>query len=179
MQPWHIYVLGGNHLVDLKRRIAARVAAGDRGDALEVAMYPSPLEGPYRDRLEEFGRIRDGYLGIDYDDQEARARVRAENWNCFGASTALFCYLDRDMPPPQWGDVGMYLQTVMLLLRAEGLHSCPQIAWAEYHQTVAEIITPLRQRLLYCGISIGYANPAIPRPHIPRAPLSDTVTYLL
>ncbi|SKW64239.1 Putative nitroreductase [Mycobacteroides abscessus subsp. abscessus] len=24
--------------------------------------------------------------------------MRAGNWACFGASTALFCYLDRDMP---------------------------------------------------------------------------------
>ncbi len=36
----------------------------------------------------------------------------------------------------------MYLQTVMLLLRAEGLHSCPQMAWAKYHKTVSEILEP-------------------------------------
>ena len=36
----------------------------------------------------------------------------------------------------------MYLQTVMLLLRAEGLHSCPQMAWSQVRETVAETLSP-------------------------------------
>ncbi len=145
---------------------------------MEVATYPTPLNNPYQERLKEFGQRRYGALGISHDDHAARARVRAGNWDCFGASTALFCYLDRDMLPPQWGDAGMYLQTVMLLLRSEGLHSCPQIAWAEYHRTVDEVIAPSSQRILYCGMSIGYPDPTPPQPSIPRAPLSETVTFL-
>jgi nitroreductase len=178
IQPWHIYVLDGGSLRKLKQRVAARVGAGDRGDRLEVETYPNPLGRPYRERLEAFGRLRYGALGIRPDDHAARAQVRADNWQCFGASTALFCYLDRNMPAPQWGDAGMYLQTVMLLLRAEGLHSCPQIAWAEYHRTVAEVINPRPERILYCGMSIGYPDIQAPQPSIPRAPMSETVTFL-
>jgi nitroreductase len=178
LQPWHIYVLCGDRLSELKRRVAQRVAAGDRGDQLEVAAYPAPLESPYQERLADFGRRRYGAFGIAHDDDYARARIRAENWNCFGASTALFCYLDRNMPPPQWGDAGMYLQTVMLLLRSEGLHSCPQIAWGEYHRTVADVIAPPARKILYCGMSIGFIDPGVHRPPIPRAPLSETVTFV-
>lgn len=178
MQPWHIYVVSGDRLAELKRRIAERVAIGDHGDTLEVAIYPTPLEAPYRERLADLGERKYGALGIDRHDQTARAKARAENWNCYGASTALFCYLDRDMPPPQWADAGMYLQTVMLLLRSEGLHSCPQIAWAEYHRTVAKVITPPPHRILLCGMSIGFIDSAVPHPRIPRAPLSETVTFL-
>lgn len=29
-----------------------------------------------------------------------------------------------------------------LLLRAEGLHSCPQMAWSVYRRTVAEVVGP-------------------------------------
>ncbi|WP_218129008.1 hypothetical protein [Nonomuraea maritima] len=39
----------------------------------------------------------------------------------FGAPVVVFCYLDKTMGPGQWADAWMYLQTVMLLLRAEGL----------------------------------------------------------
>ncbi len=178
LQPWHIYVVSGARLAELKRRIAERVASGDQGDPLEFAMYPNPLEAPYRERLADLGERKYGALGIARDDHAARARARAENWNCYGATTALFCYLDRDMPPPQWADAGIYLQTVMLLLRSEGLHSCPQIAWAEYHRTVAEVIAPPSQRILFCGMSIGFVDPSVPRPRTPRAPLSETVTFL-
>jgi hypothetical protein len=66
----------------------------------------------------------------------------------------------------------------MLLLRAEGLHSCTQEAWAEYHRSVAEVICPPSERMLFCGMSIGFAEPAIAHPRIRRAPLSETVTFL-
>jgi hypothetical protein len=112
------------------------------------------------------------------EDASGRARVRASNWDCFGAGTALFCYLDRDMAPPQWADAGIWLQTVMLLLRAEGLHSCAQVAWAEYHRSVAEVIAPPPDRLLFCGMSIGFADPAALHACLPRALLSETVTFL-
>jgi hypothetical protein len=56
------------------------------------------------------------------------AALRApRNWECFGAPAALFCYLDEQMLPPQWMDAGIFLQSIMLLLRAEALDSCPQI----------------------------------------------------
>jgi nitroreductase len=66
----------------------------------------------------------------------------------------------------------------MLLLRAEGLHSCTQEVWAEYHRSVAEVIAPPPERMLVCGMSIGFADPAFTPPRIPRAPLSETVTFL-
>jgi nitroreductase len=90
----------------------------------------------------------------------------------------LFCYLGEQMLPPQWMDAGIFLQSVMLLLRAEGLDSCPQIAWAEYHRTVAEVIKPPDGHFLACGMSIGYADPQEPQPPMPRAPLSEVATFL-
>ena len=72
----------------------------------------------------------------------------------------------------------MFLQSVMLLFRAEEVDTCPQIAWAEYHKTVAEIIEPPSTLVLACGLSIGYADPDAPRPRMPRAQLSDAVTFL-
>jgi nitroreductase len=124
------------------------------------------------------GARRYGAIGIARDDREGRSRVRAGNWECFGAPAALFCYLDARMLPPQWMDVGIFLQSVMLLLRAEGLHSCPQIAWAEYHRTVAEVLEPRQDHVLTCGMSIGYADPHEPTAPVGRAPLSEVITVL-
>jgi nitroreductase len=178
LQPWHVYVVAGDRLTELKERVAKRVAGGDSGDDREFAIYPPEMRSPYLERLAALGDGRYGSLGIARDDVAARARARAENWNCFGARTALFCYLDRDMPAPRWSDVGIYLQTVMLLLRAEGLHSCAQEAWAEYHRSVAEVIEPPAERMLFCGMAIGFANPMVAHPRIRRAPLSEHVTFL-
>lgn len=178
LQPWRVYVLRGPVLDKLKARIAARIQAGDAGDPLEVAPYPAGLGAPYAERLTEMGARRYGALGIERSDVEARAAIRAENWQCFGAPVALLCYLDRQMLPPQWMDTGAFLQTVMLLIKAEGLDSCAQIAWAEYHRTVDDIVQPPDDHLLACGMSIGYASPTEPRVDMPRAALHETVTFL-
>ena len=91
---------------------------------------------------------------------------------------ALFCYIDRDLGVPQWADVGMYLQTVMLLLRGEGLHSCTQMAWSVYRKTVAEILNPPKRLILFCGMSIGYEDVREPYMRTGRAPLNETVTFV-
>jgi nitroreductase len=72
----------------------------------------------------------------------------------------------------------MFLQTVMLLLRAEGLHSCTQMAWAKFHKTVAEILSPPDELILFCGMSIGFEDVTEHSPRTGRAPLYETVTFV-
>jgi nitroreductase len=178
LQPWNIYVVTGAPLAELKKRAGERVAAGDPWDKREYQMYPPELKSPYHERRSAFGKERYSALGIAREDWEARQRAASANWNCFGAPAALFCYVDRDLGPPQWSDVGMYLQTVMLLLRAEGLHSCPQMAWSVYRKTVAEIVSPKDGLILFCGMSIGYEDAAVSYIRTRRAPLAETVTFV-
>jgi hypothetical protein len=66
----------------------------------------------------------------------------------------------------------------MLLLRAEGLHSCPQMAWSQVHKTVAEIVSPPAELILFCGMSIGYEDVTVPFIRTGRAPLEETVTFV-
>ncbi|MGW1713522.1 nitroreductase [Streptomyces sp. NPDC002156] len=178
LQPWHVYVATDAPLAELKKRAGERVASGDPWDEPEYEQYPPELKSPYRDRRSAFGEQRYGALGIPRGDLEARQRAASANWDCFGAPAALFCYIDRDMGPAQWSDVGMYLQTVMLLLRAEGLHSCTQMAWAKYHRTVAEVVSPPQELLLFCGMSIGFEDATVDQPRTGRAPLDETVTFV-
>jgi nitroreductase len=178
LQPWHIYVLTGAALVQLKMLAVERVGAGDPWDEREFEMYPPELKSPYRERRAAFAKQRYGALGIAREDLEARQRAAIANWDCFGAPAALFCYIDRDMGLPQWADLGMYLQTVMLLLRAEGLHSCAQMAWSQTRKSVAEVVSPSDGRILFCGMSIGYEDVTVGYARTGRAPLEETVTFI-
>lgn len=139
LQPWHLYVVTGEPLAELKRRATARALAGDPGDEREYPMYPAELTSPYRDRFSAAAAQRYQALGIRRDAPDRPVRIAALNSEAFGAPVVLFCYLDRTMGPGQWADAGMYLQTVMLLLRAEGVHSCPQVMWTMFRRTVSEI----------------------------------------
>ena len=178
IQPWNTYVMTGAPLAELKKRAGERVAAHDPWDEREYQMYPPELESPYRERRSAFGHERYSSLGIGREDWAAAQRAATANWECFGAPAALFCYIDRDLGPPQCADVGMYLQTVMLLLRGEGLHSCTQMAWSVYRKTVAEVLSPPEGLILFCGMSIGYEDVTVPYIRTGRAPLEQTVTFV-
>lgn len=178
IQPWNIYVVTGEPLEQLKKVATERVAAGDPWDDREYVMYPPDLKSPYSERRSAFGRDRYSALGVAREDWEARTRAAIANWDCFGAPMALFCYIDRDLGMPQWSDVGMYLQTVMLLLRAEGLHSCPQMAWSQVRKSVDAVTCPPPELMLFCGMSIGYEDPTVNYVRNARAPLDEIVTFI-
>ncbi|MEU0934423.1 MULTISPECIES: nitroreductase [unclassified Embleya] len=178
LQPWNTYVLTGPALDRLKKRTGERVAAGDPGDEREYPMYPPELRTPYRERRFAAAERRYAALGISRGEKQARSAAVAANWDCFGAPAALFCYIDREMGAAQWADVGMYLQTVMLLLRAEGLHSCPQMAWSVYRTTVAEVVSPPDGLLLFCGMSIGFEDLDTHPVRTDRAPIPETTTFM-
>ena len=118
-------------------------------------------------------------VGISREDKEARRRWFANNYQFFGAPIGLFCSVHRQMGPPQWSDLGMFLQSVMLLLRAEGLDSCPQEAWALYYKTIRDFIGLPAERMLFMGMAIGYRNPdsAVNGLIATRAPLEEFVRF--
>ena len=82
------------------------------------------------------------------------------------------------MGPPQWSDLGMYLQTLMLLLVEQGLACCPQECWAMYPDSVTSFLGTPPERLLFCGMAIGYEDPAEPanRLRSDRAPAEEWLT---
>ena len=162
VQPWQIDVLAGEPLAALKAIVAQRlaeVAAGDRSEQPEYDIYPKELVAPYRDYRFELGEAMYATLGIPREDKAARLRWFARNFAFFGAPMALFCTVDRRMGPPQWSDLGMFLQSVMLLLREAGYDSCPQECWAVYPRTVGAFIGMPAERMLFCGMAIGLRNP--------------------
>jgi nitroreductase len=178
IQPWRIYVVTGAPLAQLKKVATERVESKDMWDEREYVMYPDDMKPPYSDRRSAFGRDRYGALGIERGDWDGIQRAAIANWRCFGAPAALFCYIDRGLGLPQWSDLGMYLQTVMLLLRAEGLSSCPQMAWSQVRKSVAEVVSPPDELVLFCGMSIGYEDPTVAFVRNARAPLDETVTFI-
>ena len=178
LQPWHLYVVTGEPLAELKRRATGRALAGDPGDEREYPMYPDKLTSPYLDRFSTVAAQRYEALGIERDDPARPVKIAALNSEAFGAPVVLFCYLDRTMGPGQWGDAGMYLQTVMLLLRAEGLHSCPQVMWTMYRKTVSRTVKADDELVLFCGISVGFEKEGVPRLRTGRADMTETVNFI-
>jgi nitroreductase len=174
LQPWRVHLLLGAALVRFRARMRERLQAGG-ADAIEYSIYPPNLHEPYRSQRFRVGEQMYALLGIAREDKPGRLAQFARNYDFFGAPVGLFCYVDRRMGPPQWSDLGMYLQTLMLLLQERGVDSCAQEAWSVYQATVREFLGAPVEHMLFCGMAIGYADPHAPVNSLvsERAPLGD------
>ena len=179
VQPWPIDVVGGARLAELKAIMRTRIAEAPGGEATEYDIYPKALPVPYRDYRFAVGEELYRALGIPREDKMKRMMWFARNFEFFGAPVALFCSVAKTMGPPQWSDLGMYLQSLMLLLREAGLDSCAQECWAIYPATIRDFIGIPEDRMLFTGMAIGIkddddpANAARPA----RAPLADFARF--
>ena len=83
------------------------------------------------------------------------------------------------MGPPQWSDIGMWLQTVMLLLREAGMDSCAQEAWAVYSKQIRECVDIPGDHIFFCGMAIGWGDRshAVNTFPVARAPLDEAVRW--
>ena len=120
-------------------------------------------------------------MGVGRADADARADFVRNNATSFGAPAVLLCYFDRRMGPPQWSDVGMWLQTIMLLLREQGLDSCPQEFLSIHAKLIKDFLgVSDESHIFFCGIAIGYRDESDPVNAFDRKrePLESKVQFL-
>ncbi len=179
VQPWEVTVLTGEPLAALIAAVAERRAMGLMGIQMEYAIYPDQLPEPWLARRYGVAAAMYAALGIGRDDRAARDAAMADNFSAFGAPVLLFVHCRRIMGPPQWADMGIWLQTVMLLLREAGLDSCPQEAWAVYGEVIRQTLGLGDDSILYSGLAIGWRDAAAPVNNFPvaRAPLDEVVRW--
>jgi nitroreductase len=153
LQPWRVYALAGEALASFKGQVASAPF-----EAAEYQVYPPNLQDPFRRRRFESGEDLYATIGVPRDDKPARLRQLARNTEFFGAPVGLFFCLDRSLGPPQWADVGMYMQTLMLLAVERGLDTCPQEFWASYPKTIASFLNLPEDHMVFAGMSLGYRD---------------------
>jgi nitroreductase len=161
LQPWHIDIVHGDAMVELKGIMRDKLARGEMEQA-GYDIYPREMPAHQRSRRKAVGEAMYGHLGIPREDRAARLQWFARNFQFFGAPAAYFCTVDRRMGPPQWADCGMYLQNLMLLAVDAGLATCPQECWAMYPQTLERFLGTPPERMLFCGLAIGHEDPNEP-----------------
>lgn len=160
LQPWQVDVLSGEPLAALKAEAISALGAARAG--MELVVYPSPLPEPYRTRRHAGGEALYEAIGIAREDRAARLAQFARNFEAFGAPVLLLFSIDRIFDRPQWAHLGMFIQNLMLLAHERGLATCPQEAWAAVHDVAARHIDLPAERILYCGLALGHADPDAP-----------------
>mgnify|MGYP000405563535 CR=1 FL=1 len=176
-QPWEASILTGEPL----KQLQAKMLTSPPQDPREYSWDDPEVIPECKARLHGVGKAMYAAMGIGREDAEARNKFMASNFESFGAPAVLFCYFDRRMGPPQWSDVGMWLQTIMLLLRGEGLDSCPQEALSLHAKLIKDFVGVSDEtHIFFCGIAIGYRDEEDPVNAFDRKrePLESKVQFL-
>ena len=154
LQPWKIYVVNKQSM----KKFLEFQDSWDQPETPGYAIYPSGLTEPYRTSRYQLGEAMYDLLGIPRDDKDARLKQVMRNFEFFGAPAAIFCFVDKQMGPPQWSDLGMFLQTFMLLAQEAGIDTCAQEAWAMKNDSVSEFVGSGDNDILFCGLAMGYKD---------------------
>jgi nitroreductase len=172
VQPWQVFFAVEGALARVKEALLAEARQG-------VPHIP-PLPAAFQHLRQALGARVYGSMGVAREDKVARAAAVLRNFECFGAPLVGFVCMHRDLGPPDAVSVGMFLQTLMLVLTARGVGTCVQVALAGYPEVVHDVLGIPAELSILCGLSIGYPDPDFPtnRLRIGRDPVEEHVVFL-
>jgi len=180
MQPWRVYVVTGN----TKQRIADAVLnSGIRAEKAnwdEYKYYPDQFFEPYLSRRRKVGFDLYGHLGIQRREVERMRAQHDRNFVFFDAPVGMIFTIDRRLNKGSWIDYGMFLENIMVAARGRGLHTCPQAAFAPYHEQLRPVLGLTPEEIVVCGMALGYEDTSKPENELrtDRAPLEEWTTFL-
>lgn len=178
VQPWHTYVVSGDKKEELQNAFLAELMAGKK---------PSPdfdwsvsYQGEHRKR--QIGAAVDlyGALEIGREDKEKRQMAMVRNWQFFGAPHVAFFTMDKYLNLMGAVDIGIYAQTLALLMQEKGIGSCMQGALGQYPDPARKLLGIPEERGILFGMSFGYADETAPENKIDvgREALDSSVEFL-
>ncbi len=156
-QPWHLAVVSGKARRKLQDAIFEEINSGTK----PYPAFPpggAGLKGVYKERQYACAYSYYGTMGIERDDKKARAELLMKNWEFFGAPHAGFLSMPETMNRANAIDLGIFLQSIMLLFAERGVSCCPQGALASYPGPVRKIASVPEGNAILCGLSFGYED---------------------
>jgi nitroreductase len=181
IQPWRVRVIAGGVKTCLETAILDAIARdGFEPYKREWNYYPVNWREPFLGRRRKIGWDMYSLLFVPKGDFEGTQRARMRNYAFFGAPVGLVFTLDEDLEIGSWLDLGIYLGTLMIAARGQGLHTCAQAAFADFHTIIRPILNVPGNEVIICGMALGHADPDAPvnRLATGRAPLSDYASFI-
>ena len=177
VQPWQTCVVSGKTKELLKEKLMATLmnGASPNPDFNWLAKY----EGIHRDR--QFGSANALYssMGITREDKKARQLAMVRNWQFFDAPHVVFFTMDKYLDIMGAVDLGIYAQTLSLILIEHGLASCMQGALGQFPDPVRAVLNLPEERGILFGMSFGYADEsaAVNNTKTDRESITSAVTF--
>jgi len=178
VQPWRMYVLSGEKKAQLSTAILEKFSANVQ-EGREFEYYPTEWVEPFLSRRRKIGFGLYGLLGIGKEDKAAMKAQTGRNFLFFDAPVGIIFTMDRRLGQGMFIDYGMFMANLMTAARARGLDTCPQAAFADWHQTIREVLDVPERELVVCGMALGYADTTAPENQLvtERSPVSSFADF--
>ena len=158
LQPWKLHVMTGDALAAFTKDAVEQTLAG-KTETPTYEAYPSPLWEPHRSWRYKLGEDMYAKLGIPRENKMGRLVWFAQNAKFFEAPVGIIITGDKRMDMPQHMDIGIFLQSLMLLAREHGLHTAPQGWWRNWPTVCHTHLNIPDTEEVYVGLSLGYGDP--------------------
>ena len=178
VQPWHPYVVSGAKKDELKKILVSTVMKQQKPQP--DFNWKVAYEGIHRER--QFGAANALYsaMNIEREDKMKRNTAMLKNWAFLDAPHVVFFTMDKYIDIMGAVDVGIYAQTLSLLLKERGIDSCFQGALGQFPQPLHEFLNLPEGRGVLFGMSFGYEDKEVDanQCRTDRAALEDAVTFI-
>ena len=177
VQPWQVYVASGATKNALKDALLTTVMSGQQPTP-EFNWTPN-YQGIHRDRQFASANALYSTLDIAREDKKARQMAMVRNWAFFDAPHVAFFTMDKYLDIMGAVDLGIYAQTLSLLLAEHGIAYCMQGALGQFPGPVKELLNIPEERGVLFGMSFGYAdeNAVVNKTRTEREDLANSVVF--
>jgi nitroreductase len=176
-QPWYTVVASGDLRDSLRDQFIGRAMAGAPSEP--DFSYVSKFEGVYRGRQVDCAAALYGEMEIARDDKTGRNRAALRNFEFFDAPHVAFLCMDRSFGATIAVDVGIYAQTLMLAMTAQGISSCA-MGSLRSHPDLVRAAFGLEENIgVVFGICFGYDDSEVKanNTRTTRVSLDETVVF--
>ncbi|KAM0544013.1 hypothetical protein ACHAPJ_012038 [Fusarium lateritium] len=153
IQPWRVTLTSG---APLKRLSSALVTAFESKEELKIDAIPESYNH-YRSDLGHHVYGPKGY-NIARGDTEAMMKTVIDNFNFYNAPVVAVLSIDKDLNKGDILSVGIYLQTLLLLLTEKGLRTQVSAAPTGYPDIIKRELGIEENMHILCTIGIGFEN---------------------
>lgn len=178
MQPWIVHIVSGETkaLIDEK---TLKAFDQQKEPKMDYNYYPENIPDLYQNRRRKTAFQLYDSLNIKKEDKEKRIKQWRANYNGFEAPVIIYFFMDKRLCTGSYLDMGMILQSTLLLAQEEGLATCAMASLAEYPNIVRQTLNIDDEKHLICGIALGYEdkNAKINTYRTPRLSINDFVSF--
>ena len=177
VQPWQTCVVSGHKKNLLKDDLLKAVMSGK--DPNPDFNWLPKYEGVHRDR--QFGSANALYssIGVTREDKKGRQLAMIRNWSFFDAPHVVFFTMDKYLDIMGAVDLGIYAQTLSLIMSEQGLSNCMQGALGQFPDPVRKALNLPEHRGILFGMSFGYADESAPvnKTRTEREEITNAVSF--